>query len=394
MRGSKALISKGLLLAVFCTLWVGLAAAQYGSVRGTCRDAQGTPITGAQIVWKNTNDGRVYNLKTDKKGSYFSLGIEPGDYQVTLSKDGQVLDDQKGLHVGLDEFVYDVDLKKIQQQNIEETAKKQGKTSAEVQQQVQQQQAELEKNKQYNDNVKVVNEKLNAAKALMEAKNYPQAISTYQEAANLLPDRDVVWFRLGTAYAESAKAQPDASEKTKQYTEAYTNLQKAIELNKAASSKDPAQALRDKQNLAAYYDNLGAVSARLGKVDESVNSYEQAVQLDPTGASRYYFNEGITLYNNAGDEATRKKAVAALDKVLAADPNKADAYFLKGATLFAMSTQKTDGTLEPPAGTSESLQKYLDLQPSGNYADQAKGMLSMLGQKVETSFGTSKAKKK
>jgi hypothetical protein len=59
-----------------------------------------------------------------------------------------------------------------------------------------------------------------------------------------------------------------------------------------------------------------------------------------------------------------------------------------------MSTQKTDGTLEPPAGTSESLQKYLDLQPSGNYADQAKGMLSMLGQKVETSFGTSKAKKK
>jgi tetratricopeptide (TPR) repeat protein len=230
-----------------------------------CRDAQGTPIVGAEMVWKNTNDGRTYKLKTDKKGSYFSLGIEPGDYQVTLSKDGQVLDDQKGLHVGLDEFVYDVDLKKIQQQNIEETAKKQGKTSAEVQQQVQQQQAELEKNKQYNDNVKVVNEKLNAAKALMEAKNYPQAISTYQEAANLLPDRDVVWFRLGTAYAESAKAQPDASEKTKQYTEAYTNLQKAIELNKAASSKDPAQALRDKQNLAAYYDNLGAVSARLEK---------------------------------------------------------------------------------------------------------------------------------
>ena len=103
---------------------------------------------------------------------------------------------------------------------------------------------------------------------------------------------------------------------------------------------------------------------------------------------------GLTLYNSAGDEATRKKAVAALDKVLAADPNKADAYFLKGATLFAMSTQKSDGTLEPPAGTGESLQKYLELQPSGNYSDQAKGMLSMLGQKVETSFGTSKSKKK
>ena len=178
MKGSKALISKALLLAVFSALWVGTAAAQYGTIRGTCRDAQGTPIVGAEILWKNTNDGRTYKLKTDKKGSFFSLGIEPGDYQVTLSKDGQVLDDQKGVHVGLDEFVYDVDLKKIQQQNLEETAKKQGKSSAEVQQQVQQQQAELEKNKQYNESVKVVNEKLNAAKTLMEAKNYPQAITT------------------------------------------------------------------------------------------------------------------------------------------------------------------------------------------------------------------------
>lgn len=395
MKGSRALISKGLLLAVFCTVWVGVAAAQYGSIRGTCKDAQGTPIVGAQIVWKNQNDGRTYNLKTDKKGSFFSLGIEPGEYVVTLSKDGQVLDEQKGVHVGLDEFVYDVDLKKIQQQSIADTAKKQGKSSEEVQQQVQQQQAELEKNKKYNENVKVVNDKLNAAKALMDAKNYPGAIAAYQEAANIMPDKDVVWFRLGAAYADSAKAQTDQAEKTKQNTEAYNNFQKAIELGKAAPpAKDPAQAQKDKQTLAAFYDNLGAVSARLGKVDESVNSYEQAVQLDPTGANRYYFNEGITLYNSAGDEATRRKAVAALDKVLAADPNKADAYFLKGATLFAMSTQKSDGTLEPPAGTSESLQKYLELQPSGNYSDQAKGMLSMLGQKVETSFGTSKSKKK
>src|SRR6185369_959226 len=395
MRGSKALISKGLLLAVFCTLWVGLAAAQYGSVRGTCRDAQGTPITGAQIVWKNTNDGRVYNLKTDKKGSFFSLGIEPGEYVVTLSKDGQVLDEQKNVHVGLDEFVYDVDLKKIQQQNIEQTAKKEGKSSAEVQQQVQQQQAEVEKNKQYNDNVKVVNDKLAAAKTLMDAKNYPQAIATYQEAANIMPDKDVVWFRLGAAYADSARTQTDAAEKTKQNTEAYNSLQKAIDLSKAAPpAKDAVQAQKDKQNLAAFYDNLGAVSARLGKVDEAVSSYEQAVQLDPSGASRYYFNEGITLYNSAGDESSRKKAVEALDKVLAADPNKADAYFLKGASLFAMSTQKSDGTLDPPAGTGESLQKYLELQPSGNYAAQAKEMLSTIGQKVETSFGGSKAKKK
>ena len=57
MRGSRALISKGLLLAVFCTLWVGMAAAQYGSVKGTARDAQGTPIVGAQIGRRNGAEG-------------------------------------------------------------------------------------------------------------------------------------------------------------------------------------------------------------------------------------------------------------------------------------------------------------------------------------------------
>jgi tetratricopeptide (TPR) repeat protein len=382
-----------MLSAVLCLSMAAIGNAQgssYGTVRGTCKDAQGTPVAGAQIVWKNMNNGRAYNLKTDKKGSYFSLGIEPGNYEVTLSKDGQVLDTQKNVHVGLEEFVYDVDLKKIQEQGVAETAKQTGKTTEEVKQQ----QAEVEKNRKYNESVKAVNDKLNAAKAFMDAKNYPQAISSYQEATTLLPENDVVWFRLGTAYADSAKAQTDAAEKTKQNTEAYNNLQKAIELNKAAPPpKDPAAAQKSKQNLAAYYDNLGAVAARLGKQDEAVTDYEQAAQADPAGASRYYFNEGITLYNNAGDEATRKKAVAALDKVLAADPNKADAYFLKGATLFAMSTQKSDGTLETPTGTTESLQKYLELQPTGGYADQAKGMLSMMGQKIESSFGSQKKKK-
>jgi tetratricopeptide (TPR) repeat protein len=394
----KGLMLKAALLGIFCAMITAFAAAQgssYGTVRGKCKDSQGTLIVGADIVWKNQNDGRSYKLKTNKQGEFFSLGVEPGPYTVTLSKDGQVLDEQKNVHVPVDELVYDIDLKKVQEQSVTETAKKEGKSATEVKQQVQQQQVEVAKTKQYNENVKVVNEKLNAGKALMDAKNYPQAISTYQETTTLMPDKDIVWYRLGTAYADSAKTQTDPAEKTKQNTEAYNDIQKAIELNKAAPpAKDPAQAQKDKQNLAAFYDILGAVAARLGKQEEAATDYEQAAQLDPADASRYYFNEGITIYNTAGDEASRKKAVAALDKVIAADPNKADAYFLKGAILLAMSTQKSDGTLEPPAGTSESLQKYLELQPTGGYADQAKGMLSLLGQKIETSFGTTKPKKK
>ena len=394
----KGHMLKVALLGFFCAMITAFAAAQgssYGTVHGVCKDSQGAVIVGADIVWKNQNDGRTYKLKTNKKGEFFSLGVEPGQYIVTLSKDGQVLDEQKNVHVSVEELVYDVDLKKAQEQSATETAKKEGKSAAEVKQQIQQQQAAVEKTKAYNENVKAVNAKLTAGDDLLKAKNYPQAIATYQEAAAVLPDSDVVLYRLGKGYLESAKTQTDTAERTKQNTEAYNDFQKAVDLKKAQPAQtDPARAEKEKQVLAAYYDNLGAAAARIGKVDEAIGDYEQAAQLDPPSASRYNFNEGITLYNTAGDEATRKKAIAVFDKVIAADPNKADAYFLKGASLFAMVTPSSDGKMVAPPGTTESLQKYLELEPSGGYAEQAKGMLEALNQKVQSSYGTAKPKKK
>lgn len=397
----KGLISKAVVLAVLCVSLGGFAAAQYGSVRGKVVDMQGTSIAGAQVTWKNQNNGRTYNLKTNKKGEFFSLGIDPGDYTVTVTQDGKVVDESKGIHVGLDELVYNIDLKQAQQQNIEQTAKKQGLSTEQVKQQQQKQQEELNKAQAFNANVKVVNDKLNAGSALMKANppDYKAALQNFQEAKDMMPDQDVVWYRLGNAYLQSARAQTDPNERKQQSTEAYNDLQKAVELKKAAQEKqgqpqDAAAAQKAKSDLATYYDNLGSAAARVGKTDEAISDFEQAAQLDPPSASQYYLHEGITLYNVAGDEATRKKAVEALDKVIAADPNKADAYYLKGATLFAMSSQKSDGTLSAPDGTTESLQKYLELEPSGGYAEQAKGMLQALNQKIESTYGTAKSSKK
>ncbi len=74
----------------------------------------GNPIAGANVEWANTDNGRKYNLKTNKKGEYFSLGIEPGKYKVTLTQDGKQLDQVSNFPVGLDEAVLDFDLKKSQ----------------------------------------------------------------------------------------------------------------------------------------------------------------------------------------------------------------------------------------------------------------------------------------
>ena len=44
------------------------------------------------VVYANLDNGQKYTLKTNKKGEYFSLGITPGKYNVTLYKSA---DDQK-----------------------------------------------------------------------------------------------------------------------------------------------------------------------------------------------------------------------------------------------------------------------------------------------------------
>jgi hypothetical protein len=65
-------------------------AQSSGTVTGVCRKS-GVPIEGAIVEWVNLGDGRKYDLTTNVKGEYFSLGIEPGKYRVTLLKDGKEL---------------------------------------------------------------------------------------------------------------------------------------------------------------------------------------------------------------------------------------------------------------------------------------------------------------
>ena len=104
-----------LVLAIAAVLCVPPVFAQVmGTVKGVCRDMNGNPIAGATVEWQNTENGRKYALKTNKKGEYFSLGIEPGKYKVTLSQDGKQLDSVNNFPVQTDEATLDFDLKKSQ----------------------------------------------------------------------------------------------------------------------------------------------------------------------------------------------------------------------------------------------------------------------------------------
>jgi tetratricopeptide (TPR) repeat protein len=240
--------------------------------------------------------------------------------------------------------------------------------------------------------IKALNDKLAAARAAMQpgTADYDQAIVLMTEATQLDPSRDLIWATLGDAYRYSAPKQTDPAEKTKRYQEALESYQKALETKKAAidkGEKDPDAT----KKLAGYYNNLADAQSKAGKLDDAVNSYAQAAQLDPAGAAGYFYNTGAVL-TNAG---RMDDAIAAFDKCIAADPNKAEAYYQKGVNLIGKATtDPKTGKVIPVPGTAEALNKYLELQPNGQFADGAKQMLQYIGSTIETSFGKPKTKKR
>jgi tetratricopeptide (TPR) repeat protein len=372
-------------LVLVAVLLLGLCvppvfAQASGSVKGVCKDPQGAPIAEAIVVYANQDNGQKYTLKTNKKGEYFSLGVAPGSYIVTLYKNADDVKANKELfhfnkfQVQLDENTLDFDLKK----QTEETAKGQGLTPEQAKAM---QEAREKQNKEVNT-VKALNEKLSAANTAMQAGDFETAIAAMNEAVQMDSTRDLIWFKTGDAYRLSVAKQSDPAEKQKRLESAIEAYQKAIQIKQAAdNSKDP----NANKTLAAYYNNLAEAFAKSNKTDDAVKTYALAAQSDPTSAAQYYFNTGAVC-TNAGKV---DDAIAAFDKVIAADPNKADAYYWKGVNLIGKATLQGD-KMVAPSGTAEAFQKYLELQPAGSYADAAKQMLASIGGSVETSFGNKK----
>jgi tetratricopeptide (TPR) repeat protein len=378
-------MKKDFAIFLFATLALGLCAPMVlaqasGSVKGVCKDAQGNPIADAVIVWANMDNGQKYILKTNKKGEYFSLGLSPGKYLVTLYKNAddakanKEMDHVKGFQVNLDENELPFDLKKDQ----EAAAKGQGLTPEQMKQM---QEAQAKQAKETNT-VKSLNEKLNSAKTLADSGDLDGAIAALTEATQMDATRDLIWFKLGDYYRMSAPKQTDPAEKQKRLNSAVDSYQKAVDLKKSSTNdKDPNAA----KNLAAYYNNLADAYAKAGKIDDAIKTYQISAQTDPGSAAQAYFNIGAVL-TNAGKP---DDAIKAFDQCIAADPTRAEAYYQKGVNLLGKATLQGDKTIPAP-GTVEAFQKYLEIAPTGQNAQSAKDLLASLGSKVETSYGTKK----
>jgi tetratricopeptide (TPR) repeat protein len=350
MKKQIVLITMAVLLVAALT--VSAAAQMTTQIKGSAKDENGKPYAGIQVVLQSTDSGRKYTLKTDKHGEFFSLGIQPGNYNILFQKDGQTFYNWNNFVIKLSgENNIDLDMAK------ERAA--QEKASGVTEEQRKQQEAAVKENQK----IKGLNDKLAAARAAEQANNWDQAVQIMQEAVALDQTKGILYATLG-----------DALSGDKKYPEAVEAYQKAVSLE---------------PNRGDYHNNLGQAYLKANQVDQAIAEYTKAAEIDPTNAATYYFNLGAVLTNkNKPDEANQ-----AFDKCIAADPSKADAYYWKGVNLVAKATLDKDGKMVAPEGTSEALNKYLELKPDGQYAQGAKDLIASIGGKVETSFGKGKDKK-
>jgi tetratricopeptide (TPR) repeat protein len=133
------------------------------------------------------------------------------------------------------------------------------------------------------------------------------------------------------------------------------------------------------QAMAVMYTNEGNAYVKLKKDDLAVKAYTQAAELAdaPAIAATAWFNVCAVAYN----ASKPKQALEACDKALAADPAKANAWFIKGSILMGDSDEDANGKPVPPAGTVDAFKKYLALEPKGPHAQDAQQMLDYLSGK-------------
>lgn len=139
-----------------------------------------------------------------------------------------------------------------------------------------------------------------------------------------------------------------------------------------------------KVGIGQMLDSQGNLYAHLKRFDDAIAVFSRAVEY-AAYPPREYFNICAAYYDTDRMDA----AVEACDKAIGGDPRMADAYWVKASALYGKS--KLDhGKLAVPPGTQEALSKYLEINPQGDHAADARQMLSKIGSTVDTTLKSSK----
>jgi len=319
----SALIRRALMpsLLVLGLAVVGTPAyAQTGQVKGKVVDAKNQPVEKADVTIEATDGmGRKFKVQTNRRGEYVQIGLPPGQYRISASKDN--LSDSHEQRIGLDAAEVNLTLK---------AGGAGGNVSAE----------EAKKAAERNAAIRGAFE---AGVKLSQENKYDEAIAKFNEVIAQVPK--CVECLTNIASLQMAKKDYEAAEGT---------YKKAIELNPSA---------------AEAYNGLANLYNAQKKFDQAAEASAQAAKLGaaaPGGASAStVFNQGVIAWNASRIDDAKK----AFEEAVKLDPKLAEAHYWLGMANL------NQGKMPEAA---QAFEAYLKLDAAGKYAEQAKGILAQI----------------
>jgi len=247
--------------------------------------------------------------------------------------------------------------------------------------------------------VEAMNNDLKAARAANQEKRFSDAETLMEKDTAAKPNQPFLWIELGLAQLGEKK-----------YEDAESTFKKALAATTPGGSVDPSKTAaagfysadgkgtKSGQSLATpdaappkqspeaegiIYSSLGEIYIRTNRATEAQAAFDEAAKDYPYQAPLYYGNETVFFFQ-AGNVTAQLDAA---NKAIAADPTRARNYYFKAQALTTQATvdPKTQ-KLQLPPGCLEAYQKYLELDPNGQFAGDTKSILTAAGQSLKAEF--------
>ncbi len=311
-------------VVVACAAVAVPASAQTGMIKGKVIDAQNKPVEGAAVTLQQVDTNSKFQLKTNKNGEYMQIGVPPGNYKVTVEKDG--LSSTKTTRVSLDLTELDFTLTKGgsgEGMSKEDAAKAEAKNAA-------------------------IRAAFKEGATLSNAGKHDEAIAKFNEVLKDVPKCPECYIGIGASSAAK-----------KDYTAAETAYKKAIELD--PNAVDAYNGLATIYNDQKKFTEAQAMSAEAAKHGGGAAAGGNADAL---------YNQGVIAWNGNDFPKAQELFLGAVK----ANDKHAEAHFMLGQAYL------NTGKLPEAAKEFEA---YLKLAPTGPNADKAKTNFEMLKQYIK-----------
>ena len=366
---------------VLISLAAVTASAQVGRIEGdVVKAGSNEPIVGAEVQIVRMDIKGNYNVKTDKKGHFLHAGVPyVGTYTVMISAEGCAPYFMTGIRPTGDLMKVELqagdgrkltldEVKAIQKAGPAGPAQQPKQMSAAEQKK---QQEEYDKKRQEIEKQKADFEAMKKAfdlgQQLAANKDYPGAITAYNEAAKLDPEQEAVWANLAlalynrgvTSLNESLRDPAKRDPAKQDFNDAIGAVDKALALVEpklADPAKGPAAKKGKSQYLKIKADAESLLAKRLGvteMADAAVKDYREAGNLAdvPADKTNYELKAAETYYESGKIE----EAVAIYQSILTADANNIEALYKLGLAYAALAKFQE---------SANTLQQFVDKAPA------------------------------